>query len=91
MAKAQKLPADPVQNTHAEEVAYTRQGRRYMECLNIIDRNNPDGSKGKSIWTKLGYGFENRDGSWNLELHAMPADMRIHMRNPRPRNLQVAA
>ena len=88
MAKVQKLPTanqNPRGQSSNPEPAYTRNGNRYMECINIVERTNPDGSAGKKVWTKVGYGFENKDGTWNLELQAIPADMRIHMRNPRPR------
>ena len=39
----------------------------------------------KSYWTRIGVAFENRDGSWKLELSAMPIHGRLHMRDPQPR------
>lgn len=66
------------------DVPRTRQGRAYMECFHIKDFVRNDGSKGSS-WTRVGFGFQNRDGSWSLELAATPCDGRIHMRQPRLR------
>lgn len=37
----------------------------------------------KSIWTKIGSAFVNKDGSINAFLEAMPIDGRIHLRAPR--------
>lgn len=83
MAKVQKLPTPNNKHTPAPggEPQYTRYGRRYLDCWNIIDG---DGNK-RPVWTKLGHAFENRDGSWNVELNAFPANMKLHLRNPLPR------
>lgn len=45
----------------------------------------------KSFWTKVGVAFENRDGSWNLELSAIPVSGRLQMRDPSPKRDGVAA
>jgi hypothetical protein len=39
----------------------------------------------KSYWTRIGVAFENRDGSWTLEMSAIPMNGRLHMRDPQPR------
>lgn len=39
----------------------------------------------KSYWTKVGVAFENRDGSWSLELSAIPVSGRLQMREPAKR------
>lgn len=38
----------------------------------------------RSYWTKIGVAFENRDGSWSLELAAFPTNGRLQMRDPAP-------
>ena len=38
----------------------------------------------KSVWTKVGVAFENRDGSFTLELGAFPVSGRLQMRDPLP-------
>lgn len=45
----------------------------------------------KSFWTKVGVAFENRDGSWSIELSAIPVSGRLQMRDPAPRRDGVAA
>lgn len=42
------------------------------------------GRSAKSFWTKVGVAFENRDGSWSLELSAIPTSGRLQMREPPP-------
>jgi len=40
----------------------------------------------RSRWTKVGVAFENRDGSFNLRLSAVPvAGNKLHIRDPEPR------
>lgn len=39
----------------------------------------------KSYWTKIGVAFENKDGSWSLELSAIPVNGRLQMREPAPK------
>jgi len=34
----------------------------------------------KSFWTKVGVAFENRDGSFNLHLSAIPVSGKLQMR-----------
>ena len=38
----------------------------------------------KSFWTKIGVAFENRDGSYSLNLAAIPVNGRLQMRDPAP-------
>jgi hypothetical protein len=45
----------------------------------------------KSFWTKVGVAFENRDGSWSLELSAIPVSGRLQMREPAPKREGIAA
>ena len=40
----------------------------------------------RARWTKVGVAFENRDGSWNLRLSAVPvAGNKLHIRDPEPK------
>lgn len=44
-------------------------------------------------WTQIGVAFPNQDGSLNVILHYLPADLtqtRIHIRDPRAREEQPA-
>jgi len=45
----------------------------------VTDR--PDG---KSIWTKVGIGSINKDGSLNLKLDAVPVNGKLHVRDYLP-------
>ena len=36
----------------------------------------------KSFWMKVGAAFENKDGSLNVVLNALPIDGRLHIREP---------
>lgn len=37
----------------------------------------------KSLWTRIGSAFVNKDGSINAFLEALPIDGRLHIRDPR--------
>ena len=39
----------------------------------------------KAFWTKIGVAFENKDGSWNVILSALPIDGKLHIRDPQER------
>jgi hypothetical protein len=40
--------------------------------------------KGKSYWTKVGVGYLNQDGSWNLKLDAIPTNGTLQVREFEP-------
>ena len=40
----------------------------------------------RSFWTKIGVAFENKDGSFSLELSAIPVNGRLQMREPQPKD-----
>ena len=40
---------------------------------------------GKSYFNKVGIGFVNKDGSWNLKLESFPINGEIHIRDYVPR------
>ena len=50
-------------------------GSRPWAAYNIIERKN-----GKSIWSRVGSAFKNRDGSFNLFLDAFPVGGRLNIR-----------
>ena len=41
--------------------------------------------KGKTsnFWKEVGVAFQNKDGSWNLELFSVPVTGKVHLRIPR--------
>ena len=44
-----------------------------------------DHPKRKAMWTRVGVAFENNDGSWALQLAAVPTGAnRLQVRDPRP-------
>jgi hypothetical protein len=71
----------------------SQEGRavRYKEVFVVEDVPNR-----RSRWTRVGVAFENRDGSWNLKLSAVPiAGAKMQIRDPQPQderdNEQAAA
>lgn len=52
--------------------------RPLFEAFTIKDQTNRPAK-----WTKIGAVWENRDGSANLELDAMPLNSRIVLRKPK--------
>lgn len=45
----------------------------------IVERKD-----GRPFFLRVGTGFVNKDGSFNLYLDALPVNGRLHMRDPRP-------
>lgn len=39
------------------------------------------GKDGKTFWLRMGAAYENRDGSWNLYLDALPVNGRLQIRD----------
>lgn len=58
--------------------------RKHRHLWMVEDRPATAGQPAKSWWTKIGVAFENRDGSWSLELAAIPMSGRVMMRDPAP-------
>lgn len=48
------------------------------EVFTIVDLQ-----ESKVKWVNIGVGFENKDGSFNLYLHALPLNGKIHIRQKR--------
>lgn len=53
-------------------------GRRYKVVYTIVENRE------RKFWLRVGVGFENRDGSWNIRLDAVPVNGTLHMRDPDP-------
>lgn len=68
------------------EQATERSGRKMKHLWMVEDRPATAQREAKSFWTKVGVAFENRDGSWSLELAAMPVSGRLQMREPAARD-----
>lgn len=54
----------------------------YKEVFTIVEREGRE----KPIWLRIGTAFENKDGSINVILDALPANMKLHVRDPQPRD-----
>ena len=61
-------------------------GRKLKQLWMVEDRPATAQREAKSFWTKVGVAFENRDGSWSLELAAVPVNGRLQMRDPAPKD-----
>ena len=44
--------------------------KKMMQLVGAVQRNVGDDKK--TWWTKIGVGFQNRDGSWNLRFDYLP-------------------
>ncbi|MBI1945056.1 MAG: hypothetical protein HYS27_05135 [Deltaproteobacteria bacterium] len=60
--------------------------KRIKHLWMVEDRPATADREAKSFWTKVGVAFENRDGSWALELAAVPVHGRLQMRDPAPKD-----
>ncbi len=54
-------------------------GRKWKVVYTIVE-----GRGDKKFWLRVGVGFENRDGSFNIRLDAVPTNGTLHMRDPDP-------
>lgn len=63
----------------------------YKQLWMVEDGGTDERGKNRSFWTKIGVAFENRDGSWSLELAAIPVSGRVQMRDPKVREDLVPA
>lgn len=60
--------------------------RTFKHLWMVEDAGADRSGKNRSFWTKVGVAFENRDGSWSLELSAVPVNGRLQMRDPKARD-----
>ena len=55
------------------------------EVFTVVDK----GEGKKSFWQRLGAGFENKDGSINVDLNAVPVNGRLQLRRPKAKEQQA--
>lgn len=67
----------------------TNKSKNVMHLWMVEDVAQRDGAN-KSYWTKVGVAFENRDGSYSLQLSALPVNGRLQMRAPAPKDKEPA-
>jgi len=54
------------------------------DVFHIVDRSGSGDEPDKSIWTRIGVAFVNKDQSLNVLLEAFPLDGKLHIRERRP-------
>ena len=76
-----KSAAERGEDVNENEGASTRAGngasggRKAWAVFTIVETD-----KEKALWRRVGSGFINRDGSYNLYLDALPLNGKLHMR-----------
>jgi hypothetical protein len=55
------------------------QSKNMKTVFTVVERG-----PGKSFWVRIGVGFENKDGSWNLRLDAIPISGKLQVRDWEP-------
>jgi hypothetical protein len=60
---------------HEEEKTMEAQASKMKAVYTVVNRG-----EGKSFWTRVGIGFVNQDGSWNLKLDAIPTNGTLQVR-----------
>lgn len=55
------------------------QTKNMKTVFTVVERG-----QGKSIWVRIGVGFVNKDGSWNLHLDAVPTNGKLQVRDWEP-------
>ena len=45
-----------------------------------------ESGEGKKFWCSIGRAFDNKDGSLNVVLDALPIDGKLHIREPREKD-----
>ncbi len=58
-----------------KEMAMEAQASKMKMVYTVVNRG-----EGKSFWTRVGIGFVNQDGSWNLKLDAIPTNGTLQVR-----------
>jgi len=56
------------------------------EVFTIVEANN-NGLK-KDLWIRIGTAFDNKDGSINIKLNALPLSGKLQLREPREKPQQ---
>lgn len=71
--------------TMQSETQPAASNRPAKSVFTVIERAN-----GKSIWTRIGAGWMNRDGSITIRLDALPVNGTLQVRDPDERELRGA-
>ena len=58
--------------------------RKPLAVYSITERDGYD----RSIWTRVGSAFKNRDGSMNVMLDALPTNGKLHVREQDPNRVR---
>lgn len=53
-----------------------------FDVFNVRNYEDEGGAE-KGYWTKIGAAWENKDGSINVELSALPLDGKLNIRKPK--------
>jgi hypothetical protein len=65
--------------------------KKMMQLVGAVQRNVGDDKK--TWWTRIGVGFQNRDGSWNLRFDYLPtrlSETTIQLREMDSKEAQAA-
>src|SRR5207237_8003347 len=68
--------------TEQQMLAPVVTGKKVLWVYNLIENEQRDGSK-KTIWSKVGKAYVNRDGSLNVTLDQIPLNGKCHIREDR--------
>jgi hypothetical protein len=55
-------------------------GAKHLSVFTVTEYEDKNGQGTKSSWTKVGMAWQNRDGSLNLKLDALPTNGKLHIR-----------
>ena len=56
--------------------------RKMKHVWMVEDAASDDAREQRSFWTKIGVAYENADGSWSLQLSAVPVSGKMQLRDP---------
>ena len=54
------------------------------DVFTVVDKTDA-----KPFWQRLGAGFENKDGSINITMNALPCNGRLQLRRPKAKEQQA--
>lgn len=56
------------------------------EVFTIEEKQGKDGKEGKAYWHRVGTAFENKDGSVNVYLNALPVNGKLQIRDKKEKD-----
>ena len=56
------------------------------EVFTIEERKGKEGKEAKNIWTRVGSAFDNKDGSLNVYLNALPVNGKLQIRDKKEKD-----